>query len=573
MTEHFSSSWDFVYSGTRQAGPGIIADLLNSRGPVAIDIETPSLTDRRIIGVGFATDPDNAYFIRRDSPYMPISMLEDPHILKIFHNAEFDIPALESHFGIRVNNYTDTIVAAHIAGLPPKLSALADMFLGVFRLDIKQLLEKYQATDMLGVPVPEIAQKCAYDVRDTWEIFNLIMKRGLVSREALDLDVALIPVLRRIENRGMGIDEKRLEEHRVRITRDRNFYRSVANGIGFNPGSNTQLEPLMRAAGLPIQYGKPGPVTGKRQPKFNKEIMEAYPYNENPTAVLARQYRMSAALLSHTLKSCYEKLYQGRMYFRLQQTAAASGRISTSPNVQNWTPELRDIVVPADGNILEVGDFSQIELRVLNYFAKDPTMDEVFRLYDSGQGPSIHRVTQHTTVDPYSVNPIETVRYRIAKNVNFTVIYLGDEYTLRTKYGIPLEQGAMFRYKYFKTYPGVYDYLASKIRFLHKEGYAETLLGRKRYFPELLDPGAPKWKKDKAVREGINHEIQGTAGEINKRALIMMDGDPVTNNVHDETVTDRDMTAKIHWPGVDELAPFATPIEVHTGKNWVEAKP
>ena len=562
MVHPLSDDWSFFYLGKRHAHAGIVGDLLAHTGPVAVDIETVSLEDRTIIGVGFGTDPDNAYFIRRDSPLIPVRMLEDPHILKIFHNSEFDVPSLESHYNIKINNFTDTLVAARVMGYPPRLSSLTEWMFGRTPMEIKELLAKYNATDMLGVPLEETARKCGNDVKNTWEVYHAML--STLPMDALELDLEVIPALRKIERRGMRLDLNRLNEHGNTLRRDVRYFRTICEGqFGFNPGSNAQAAPVLRSRGLPIKYGKPTPKTGKRNVKLNREILESKPYNQDALAILILMFRQKRSLLKTVIESSDEKRIDDLLFVRFLLTSTDSGRLSTSPNVQNWTKDLRDIIIHREGNRLEVGDFSQIELRVLNYFAKDPVMDDAFQLYDSGKGPSIHTVTQNSTGSTY----------KVAKNINFTVIYLGDAHTLENRYGIPYHQGEVFIQKYFETYPDVKRWLESTENLIRRQGYSETLLGRRRNFPWMNDPGTPGWKKDASVREGINHIIQGTAGEINKRCLIMMAGEPVVNDVHDELVVDVEDGRKVHWPEPSDLAPFLTPIEVGVGKHWKEAKP
>ena len=108
---------------------------------------------------------------------------------------------------------------------------------------------------------------------------------------------------------------------------------------------------------------------------------------------------------------------------------------------------------------------------------------------------------------------------------------------------------------------------------IQRKGYAETLYGRKREFPDLKNPKSPPWSRNKSIREGVNHIIQGSAGEINKECLILMSGEPTINNVHDEILVDMAPGYIVKWPGPDELAPFHTPIESGQGLNWKEAKP
>jgi DNA polymerase-1 len=297
-------------------------------------------------------------------------------------------------------------------------------------------------------------------------------------------------------------------------------------------------------------------------------MLESYPYNQDPLATLVAKFRQERSA-DTMLDRVQERLRDGRWHFRFQQVATDSGRLSTTPNSQNITAELRDIFEASPGNVMEVGDFSQIELRVLNYLARDPYMDEVFNNYDTGKGVNIHRATQGGLVS----QGITHITYGLAKNINFTVIYLGDEHTLEQRYGVPLEVGVKFIQGYFATYPGVKRWLDNTIVDIQKKGYAETLYGRKREFPDLQNPKSPPWARDKAIREGVNHIIQGSAGEINKECLILMAGEPTINNVHDEILADITPGYTVQWPGPEDLAPFSTPIESGQGLNWREAKP
>jgi len=155
---------------------------------------------------------------------------------------------------------------------------------------------------------------------------------------------------------------------------------------------------------------------------------------------------------------------------------------------------------------------------------------------------------------------------RIAKNVNFSLLYGGDEHTMYTRYNIPLDQGKALLLDHRMTYRELWGWVDEQKEGVRRKGYIETLMGRRRYFPHAQSD----WGKEsaKALREAINHPIQGSAAEIQKKAMVAWAKHPQTNNIHDDTWFDKPLGEVIGEPGA--LAPFDAPLKRKRGANFGE---
>jgi DNA polymerase-1 len=282
----------------------------------------------------------------------------------------------------------------------------------------------------------------------------------------------------------------------------------------------------------------------------------------------------------------------GRVHTSYNQAGSVTGRIASSePNLQNIPirtelgRRVRQAFVAARGRRLISADYSQIELRVVAHMARDEALLSAFR-----RGEDIHTVTASAVLNIPPAKLTKEQR-RIAKTVNFGVLYGQGAFGLTRTTGMTLAEAEDFIRNYFERFPGVKRYLDETKRLAAERGYVETLLGRRRYFPILQRPGSTREDaiaRSRAEREAINAPVQGTAADIIRRAMLRLPEALAKKTltarmllqVHDELVfecpTDEvAATARVVREVMEAAFKLDIPlgVEVRSGKNWEEMKP
>ena len=557
-------NFNWSYFGPQTPAPELIYQLwdLQPGSAIAVDIETVSLDDTTMIGIGFSPNSKESFYFKADSPQIPWHLLENPGIMKIFHNGHFDIRILEE-LGHPVNWVMDTIIAAQLLGYAPALYSLVLELFGITLTTIEDLLGKKGKSQLKMTDIPEdkVALKCSYDTLYTYKVWEKILPE--IPAKAFLQEMELMPILMDMENRGMAIDEDRLEQHKIRITKEVNYYKNIAYGMGFNPGSSMQVAAVLESRGWGIRHNR---ITGK--PIMNKLMLKTY-YHNDPISQLTLLYRENKILQSTFIEAMQKKhIHNGRIHGTINQIATNSGRLSRSkPNLQNIPLIMRDIFIASPGCEFEAWDLNQIELRVLaflvEHYTGDSTMADIYR-GNTNALSDIHVITGQKMTEILG----HPVNRKNAKMGNFLVVYGGDEHTLLQRHQMPLDEGKAFLAAYFKTYPGIKILMDMTNRELESQGYVETLLGRRRYFTEALESGNP-YELLKARRAAFNHKIQGTAGEDFKALQIRAKNYPQCNTIHDEVVFDKPKGEPLNHTMSESLSPYyRTPMEGALGKNW-----
>ena len=538
---------NFFYYGYRTPDPSLIQLLENHTGLVAVDVETPSLEDRRLLGIGFAIGPTDSFYIPMGSPYIPMATqkLLDPTIPKVFHNGHFDLMVIDDSLHTTVANYVDTIIEAQLLGMRPNLADLCSTLLGETKEPISTLIGTGVNTiTMDQVPVELVAKRCCEDCQVTYRIHEII--KDQVPQEALTLELQLMPIIMAMEQRGILVDRDKVDSHYKEAKRQMDFYLQVSEGQGCNPGSSKQVAAVLQSRGWQIPYNR-----HTKKPIMNEEALRTY-FLEDPFTHIVLGYRKYQHQVSWFKKLLSEHIKpDGKIHGRFHQAVTDSGRLSSSkPNLQNPEPRVRDIFIPSPGNIARSLDFSQIELRMAAYLSQDPVMLKVF-------------------ADPLGDIHGETalrlnIQRRRAKDVNFAILYGGDAYTLLIRAGIPLEEGKALIKAHRQGFKGLWSWVDERKSFVKANGYIETLLGRRRYFPLALNGN--KWEVEKSLREAINHPIQGSAAEVLKRAMLVWKDLPQVNSLHDETWLD--ILPDMDIPEEIKVAPFPIPLGKKVGLSW-----
>jgi len=391
----------------------------------------------------------------------------------------------------------------------------------------------------LGPPPEENAAEQADLIARLREVMEARMREREVERLYREVELPLAEVLARMEQVGVAIDVPALQAIsaalRARLDElTQEIYRLA--GTEFNIGSTKQLAfVLFEKLQLPaLKRTKTGFST-------DAEVLEQ----------LAPQHAVVARLLEHRelskLLSTYVDVLPGlvdprtaRLHATFNQTVAATGRIiTTEPNLQNIPirtevgQRIRRTVVPRPGAVLLSADYSQIELRVLAHITQDPGLLEAFR-----RGDDIHTVTA-AEVFGVSTGGVTSEMRRQAKVFNFGIAYGISDFGLAAQLGIGREEARQFMDTYFSRYPGVAEYMKTVVERARREGYVTTLLGRRRYLPDILSRN--RVIREAAERVAINAPIQGTASDIIKMAMLQIYRDVVAPGrvemilqIHDE---------------------------------------
>ena len=418
-----------------------------------------------------------------------------------------------------------------------------------------------------------------------------VVQQGLRDKELTklykEIELPLARVLAKLELAGVKVDETKLDamskEMAANIRGLEDLARMQAEDPGFNPNSPKQLGVvLFEKLGLPvIKKTKTGYST-------DVKVLEELK-GKHPLVDTILQYRVLAKLQSTYLEGLKPLINRttGRIHTHFQQTVAVTGRLSsTDPNLQNIPTRteigrgIRALFVPGDGyDWLMSCDYSQIELRILAHVSRDPLMLESFR-----ENQDVHA---RTASEVFGV-PLDLVSHEMrsrAKAVNFGIVYGISDFGLAVQLGCSRKEAGEFIENYLARYQGVKEYMERMKALARSQGYVSTLLGRRRYLPDINNRNFNL--RSFAERTAINTPIQGTAADIMKLAMLKVDAalqksglsSRVLLQVHDELVlevkeAEREATAALVQSEMQNAFKLDVPLlaEVNYGKDWASAK-
>lgn len=402
-----------------------------------------------------------------------------------------------------------------------------------------------------------------------------------------EFELPLIPVLYRMERQGILIDRAYLGELSIELGNEkRRLEKAMQESAGttFNPASPSQLaDVLFTHLNLPTKGIKKG-KTGYSTAASELDKLRG----QHPLIELVETYREVSKLLStyvETLPTMTDS--EGRIHTTFQQAVAATGRLSSiDPNIQNIPirtevgRRIRHAFVASPGYVLLSCDYSQIELRVVAALANDTRMKEAFEA-----GRDIHTETA-SAIWEISREDVTKEQRRIAKAINFGIIFGQGPHGLSQVAGISYADAKKFIDTYFAVYSGVKTFMETTKTFVREHGYAETLFGRRRSFPDIQSP-LPQLRAQ-AERMAINMPVQGTDADLMKLAMIEVDAMLPTLSpksrlllqVHDELVLEVlpeevERVAKAIKQTMELIREIGVPIlvEAKTGACWDEMKP
>ena len=400
-----------------------------------------------------------------------------------------------------------------------------------------------------------------------------------------ELEKPLLELLAAMEYRGVRVDSQLLHDQAQAMQATlhdlEQQVRAIADNPGLNLNSRDQLAELL--------YDKLGLSSGKRTStgKRSTAVSALEPLREKHEVVgLILEYR-ELAKLHNTYLAPLPKLVHpdtGRIHSSFNQTVVATGRLSsTNPNLQNIPVRsqlgrnIRQAFIAAEGHCLLVADYSQIELRILAHVAQEPALIEAFQAAED-----IHSRTA-AQIHGVSLAEVDSSMRRVAKIINFGVLYGMSAHRLAGELSIPYDEADSFIRTYFQRYPKVQAYIDATLAFAREHGYVETMLGRRRHIPDIK--ASNRNLREYAERTAYNMPIQGAAADIIKRAMLQLapklerQQAHLLLQVHDELIIEAplehaDTLKALVQETMEQAYALDVPLvaEVGMGKNWLEAK-
>ncbi|ENM5895618.1 DNA polymerase I [Vibrio mimicus] len=576
----------------------------------AFDTETDSLDYMvaNLVGVSFAVTEGEAAYIPVAHDYLDAPqqldrawviaqlkpLLEDESKAKVGQNLKYDASVM-ARYGVELRGIRhDTMLQSYVynsVGGKHDMDSLALRFLQHSCISFEQIAGKGKNQLTFNqIDLQEAAQYAAEDADVTLRLHQrispLIEQDSKLAQVYREIEMPLVPVLSRIERTGVMIDDMLLsaqsQEIALRLDELEKKAYELA-GQPFNLSSPKQLQTILfEQMKLPVLQKTPSGT-----PSTNEEVLQE----------LALDYPLPKVLIEYRglakLKSTYtDKLPKminpstGRVHTSYHQAVTATGRLSsTDPNLQNIPVRneegrrIRQAFVAPHGWKIMAVDYSQIELRIMAHLSGDQALLDAFR-----EGKDIHAATAAEIIG-VPIEQVSSEQRRRAKAVNFGLIYGMSAFGLAKQLGIPRGEAQEYMDKYFERYPGVMQYMEDTRSRAAELGYVETIFGRRLHLPEITSRNGIRRKA--AERAAINAPMQGTAADIIKKAMLLVDewiqreGDgrvKLLMQVHDELVFEveesslSEIESKVQQL-MESAAELAVPLvaEAGHGDNWEQA--
>jgi DNA polymerase-1 len=588
-------------------------------GVVAFDTETTSLNacSAHLVGFSLAIAPGKACYvplahqsgegllaerIAQLSPQVALpllkGLLEDPAVLKIGQNLKYDMVVIARH-GIAVSPFDDTMLLSYAlaAGVHGHgMDELSERHLGHTPIAYKEVAGTGKAqVNFAEVPLDKATRYAAEDADVTlrlWQRLKPQLWQEKVTRTYEWSDRPLVPVLARMERRGIKVDRVELARMSTEFAGEMARLEAEVHGVAGQPfalGSPKQLgEILFEKLGLP--GGKKG-----KSGQYSTDVTELERLAELdlPGTELARKlldWRQVSKLRSTYTEALQQQINPetGRVHTSFSQAVASTGRLSsTDPNLQNipirteMGRRIRDAFVAEPGNVILSADYNQIELRLMAHIADVPELKQAY-----ASGEDIHALTARQIFGLAPDAPVDRDMRGRAKTINFSIIYGISAFGLAQRLGIPRPEAADFIERYLDRYHGIRRYMAETIAKVREDAFVTTLYGRRIHVPMIRSK--VQSERAGAERAAINAPVQGTAADIIKRAMIRMDGaleaagltgTRMLLQVHDELVFEvpeaevarateviRTVMESAAGPALSLSIPLG--VEIGTGPNW-----
>ncbi|BBC23321.1 DNA polymerase I [Pseudanabaena sp. ABRG5-3] len=580
-----------------------LCKILSNKQPMAWDTETSALNpfEAELVGIGCCwgdsisevayiplshTSGQNLQWEEVSTILKPI--LEDASYPKYLQNAKFDRLMFKSA-GIELAGVVfDTMIASYVIDpeASHKLDDLAMELLQIRTVSYKTLVGKLKS--IAEVAIPSVAQYCGMDTYITYHI-QPILEEKLKAVPKLwelfqNLEMPLEPILAEMEWRGIRIDKDYLGIFSKELEKDLDALAIKAYaeaGQEFNLNSPKQLSEIL----LELLGEKFTKKSRKSKTGYSTDVAVLNKLEGDHPLIDTILENRTLAKLKSTYVDALPSLIQpktGRVHTDFNQTVTATGRLSSSnPNLQNipirtaFSKRIRAGFLPKEDWILMAADYSQIELRILAHLSQEP---ELMRAFNAGE--DVHTVTAQLLLEKEEVNSEER---RLAKIINYGVIYGMGAQKFSRDIGVPVKQAKQFIDKFNQRYERIFTYMQSVEVEAERDGYVQTVLGRRRYFRNLKEMGG--YQKAALLRSAVNAPIQGTSADIVKLAmlkvhdllkdyqakLLLQVHDELVFEVPPDEVAELQPKIKLAMETALELS-VKLEVDIHTGKNWMEAK-
>ncbi len=575
--------------------------LLANQQEFCFDTETTGLNTwaAEMVGMSFSFSPHEAYYVPvpKDQADQLLNRFRpvfgNAAIRKVGQNLKFDIQVLMNYSIAVEGELFDTMIAHYLIqpDLKHNLDYLAEIYLKYKMVPIEDLIGKkgIGQKNMRDVDLDIIKEYAGEDADITWQLY-LILKDELQSRKlwqlAMDAEMPLVRVLAEMERSGFRINRDSLKEYSGVLQKEISGIESSiydAAGIQFNINSPKQLGEILFER-MKIADGTQ--KTRTKQFSTSEEVLQKL-VDKHPVVNMILEYRGLQKLLNtyvDALPVLIDKR-SGKIHSSFDQAWVSTGRLSSrNPNLQNIPirdergKEIRKAFIPSDeSKVLLSADYSQIELRLMAHLSKDENMIAAF-----GNNEDIH-VSTAAKVFKVPENEVTPSMRSSAKTANFGIIYGISAFGLSQRLNISRSDASTLIQGYFDSFPQVKEYMNNAIMQAREKGYVETIMGRRRYLPDINSSNAIV--RGVAERNAINAPIQGSAADIIKLAMVniqrkLRNGFKTTMilQVHDELIFDvfRDeleSIEKLVRHEMEQAMNLEVPlvVDIGTGNNWLEA--
>lgn len=576
---------------------------LSSLSQFALDTETTSqhAMEARLLGISFAWKENEAYYVPIYASRFSISagqfsrlkaILENKKIKKIGHNIKYDLIVLKNSFiDLRGIDF-DTMVASYVLAPGTRRHNLEDLAfqeLGYEMMSFDDLVGQGKNKKKIEeIDLERLAFYSCEDVDFTFRLFKIFQKKlakeKMLERIFKEIEMPLISCLAQMEMWGVRLDKQFLKDlSKIFETNIKELEKEIYKlaGCKFNVNSSKQLkEILFKKLKISTREVK------KIQTGFSTAASELAKLRlAHPIISLIEKHR-ELAKLKNTYTDALPRLVNiktGRVHTSFNQTVTATGRLSSSdPNLQNIPVkteigrQIRRAFIAEKGYYILSCDYSQIELRVMAHLSQDQNLIKAFE-----RDEDIHAATA-ATLFKKEAGKISFEERRVAKTINFAVMYGMSPYGLAQTLTCDVEEAKEFINKYFENYPSIALYIKKTLDFARKNGYVKTLMGRRRYLPELVHSQGIATAA--AERMAINAPIQGLAADIIKIAMqkilpLLSQETKMIIQVHDELVFEikKEQVKKVAKEIkkiMENAFKLCIPLKVDVsyGENWGDLK-
>ncbi len=568
-------------------------------GEFALDVETDSLDPMRarLIGISLSNAEGTAWYIPVEAPDTdPLSpetirkaidrLLGNPDNLWIGQNLKYDYKVL-LNWGIASVDcgLFDTMIAAWMidsTGNNFGMDALAERYLNYRTIHFGDVVEKGKSFE--SVPLEKALAYAAEDADITFRLYRHLKpeleKEGLIACFT-DLEMPITRILVAMERAGIALDGEELIEYGKRLGEELDSIQAEIYslcGREFNINSTKQLQEVL------FQDRKLTPVKKTKTGYSTDTSVLQQLAAEDPVPDLILRHRGLAKLKSTYVDTLPGEInpHTGRIHTSYQQTGTATGRLaSKNPNLQNIPVKddagraIRSAFIPKPGYKFISADYAQIELVVFAHLSGDEALSRAF-----AEGKDIHRQTAGL-IFGIGEEQVDAEQRRVAKTINFGVIYGMSAFRLSNELKIPRGDAARFIEAYFNQYPGVKRFMESTVAEAEQSNYVYSLMGHRRFVPGITSRN--KTEKAGAERIAVNTPVQGSAADIVKQAMIDLDKRLLSENldatlllqVHDELILEVkaeqvDRVSKIVEEVMQSAVKLSVPLKVslEAGDSW-----